>query len=232
MKLPEHIAIIMDGNGRWAKERGFSRIRGHEAGAKIVREIVQECARLHIKYLTLYAFSSENWKRPFYETTFLMKLLKKYLVKERPDLMKNNIKLTAIGRTDDLPRSAQKVLARTIEMTEHNTGLTLCLALNYGGRIEIIDAARKICRAAKEGKINPDQINETIFRQYLYAPDIPEPDMLIRTGGEMRLSNFLLWQIAYTELWVTPVLWPDFSKKLLRKAIKDFSTRHRRFGGI
>lgn len=222
----------MDGNGRWAKQRGFSRIRGHEAGAKIVREIVEECARIHIKYLTLYAFSSENWKRPFYETTFLMKLLKKYLIKERPDLMKNNIRFTAIGRIEDLPHSAQPELTKTVEITASNTGLTLCLALNYGGRREIIDAVRKICRSAKEGKINPDKINETVFRQYLYAPDIPDPDLLIRTGGEMRISNFLLWQSAYTELWVTPVLWPDFSKEFLHEAIKDFSTRQRRFGGI
>lgn len=229
---PQHIAIIMDGNGRWAKQQGLARIRGHEAGAKTVREITRECARLSIKRLTLYAFSSENWKRPRYEINYLMRLLRKYLVKECGELMKNNIRFSAIGRLDELPRATQKELDRTIELTAKNTGTTLCLALNYGGRAEIVDAVKRIVRAVTNQTINPEKIDEGTISQHLYNPSMEDPDLLIRTASEMRISNFLIWQTSYTELWVTPVLWPAFTKQDLHEAIRDYGQRKRRFGGI
>ncbi|MBI4835339.1 MAG: isoprenyl transferase [Planctomycetes bacterium] len=231
-KLPGHIAIIMDGNGRWAKKQGLSRIRGHEAGAKLVRDIVTECAQTGIKWLTLYAFSSENWKRPSYEINFLMRLLKKYLIQEWPELMKNNIRFTAIGKLEALPKFAQDELEKTEKITAVNTGMIFSLALNYGGKLEIIDAVKKICREVKERKLNLDEIDEKTFGKYLYKPEMPDPDLLIRTGGEMRISNFLLWELSYTELYITPVLWPDFNKEELHKALKDYAKRERRFGGI
>jgi undecaprenyl diphosphate synthase len=230
--LPGHIAIIMDGNGRWAKKQGLSRRKGHETGANLVRDIVTECAQIGIKWLTLYAFSSENWKRPSYEVNFLMRLLKKYLIKERPELMKNNIRFTAIGKLEVLPKFAQEELENTEKITSVNTGMIFSLALNYGGRLEIIDAVRKIGREVEAGKISPEKIDENTFRKYLYKPEMPDPDLLIRTGGEMRISNFLLWEISYTELYITPVLWPDFNKQELHKALKDYAKRERRFGGI
>lgn len=231
-RLPEHVAIIMDGNGRWAKERGLSRIKGHIEGVKSVREITQECARKHIGQLTLYAFSYENWKRPKTEVDFLMKLLKRYLVRERKEIQENNIRLTAIGRISGLPKSVQKELAFGIEESKHNTGMILCLALNYGGRAEIIDAAKRLAEDAKNANIDLDKVDEDTFRQYLYMPEMLDPDMLIRTGGEMRISNFLLWEVSYTELYVSPVYWPDFRKEQLEEALREYAKRERRFGGI
>ncbi|HHT9150093.1 MAG TPA: isoprenyl transferase [Candidatus Wujingus californicus] len=230
--IPTHIAIIMDGNGRWARQRGLIRIRGHEKGTESVREITRECAKKHIKQLTLYAFSSENWKRPKREVNLLMKLLKDYLIKERKEIEENNIKLTAIGRINELPEDVQRELAISMEESKNNTGMVLCLALNYGGRTEIVDAAKKIMRKVKEGKLRLDEITEETFREHMYMPDMQDPDLLIRTGGEMRISNFLLWEVSYAELWVTPVYWPDFRKTHLEEAIRDYANRERRFGGL
>lgn len=230
--LPNHIAIIMDGNGRWARKRGLLRVKGHEAGIESVREVTRECARKHIGQLTLYAFSAENWKRPRREINFLMKMLKKFLIEERPEIAENNIKLTAIGRTHELPEFVKDELAISIDRSRDNTGMILCLALNYGGRSEIVDAARKIAIEVREGTITPDEINETSFERRLYTSGMQDPDMLIRTGGEMRISNFLLWEVSYAELYVTPVYWPDFRKTDLETALDDFSKRERRFGGL
>jgi undecaprenyl diphosphate synthase len=225
-KIPTHIAVIMDGNGRWAKGRRLPRVFGHRAGITSVREIVKTCGDLGVKVLTLYAFSAENWARPGAEVQALMRLLQEYIVRELPDLQKNHIRLRAIGRLQGLPSGAQKRLAEAVLATERNKGLTLVLALNYGGRQEIVDACN---RAMAEGH---SQIDEKILASYLYAPDCPEPDLLIRTSGEMRLSNFLLWESAYTELYVTKTLWPDFRKPHLYEAIAEFQRRERRFGGI
>lgn len=230
--IPTHIAIIMDGNGRWARQRGLIRIRGHEKGTESVREITRECAKKHLKQLTLYAFSSENWKRPKREVNLLMKLLKAYLIKERKEIEENNIKLTAIGRINELPEDVQRELAISMEESKNNTGMVLCLALNYGGRTEIVDAAKEIMRKVKEGKLRLDEITEETFREHMYMPDMQDPDLLIRTGGEMRISNFLLWEVSYAELWVTPVYWPDFTKTHLEEAIRDYANRERRFGGL
>lgn len=230
--IPKHIAIIMDGNGRWARQRGLIRIRGHEKGTESVREITRECAKKHLKQLTLYAFSSENWKRPKREVNLLMKLLKEYLIKERKEIEENNIKLTAIGRINELPEDVQRELAISMEESKNNTGMVLCLALNYGGRTEIVDAAKEIMRKVKEGKLRLDEITEETFREHMYMPDMQDPDLLIRTGGEMRISNFLLWEVSYAELWVTPVYWPDFRKTHLEEAIRDYANRERRFGGL
>lgn len=230
--IPAHIAIIMDGNGRWARQRGLIRIRGHEKGTESVREITRECAKKHLKQLTLYAFSSENWKRPKREVNLLMKLLKEYLIKERKEIEENNIKLTAIGRINELPEDVQRELAISMEESKNNTGMVLCLALNYGGRTEIVDAAKEIMRKVKEGKLRLDEITEETFREHMYMPDMQDPDLLIRTGGEMRISNFLLWEVSYAELWVTPVYWPDFRKTHLEEAIRDYANRERRFGGL
>lgn len=230
--LPHHIAIIMDGNGRWAREHKMSRIQGHRKGAERVREITHECARLGIKRLTLYAFSQENWKRPKLEINFLMRLLKRYLVKERKEIMDNNIRFTAIGRIKELPDAVKKELAKITEISKNNKGMVLCLALNYGGRQEIIDAVKSIAEDALAGKCDIANLNEGHFSQYLYDPEMEDVDLLIRTSGEVRISNFLLWQISYAELWITPVLWPDFKKEYLHRAIIDFSKRERRFGGI
>jgi len=230
--IPSHIAIIMDGNGRWARQRGLIRIRGHEKGTESVREITRECAKKHLKQLTLYAFSSENWKRPKREVNLLMKLLKEYLIKERKEIEENNIRLTAIGRINELPEDVQRELTISMEESKNNTGMVLCLALNYGGRTEIVDAAKKIMRKVKEGKLRLDEITEETFREHMYMPDMQDPDLLIRTGGEMRISNFLLWEVSYAELWVTPVYWPDFRKTHLEEAIRDYANRERRFGGL
>lgn len=225
-KLPKHIAIVMDGNGRWAKKKNLPRIEGHKEGIKSVRSVVKACVQIGIKYLSLFAFSTENWKRPKEEVNALMELLKFYLEKELPTMKKNNISFKAIGRLNELDKEIQKKLKFTEEETKKNTGLKLILALNYSGRAEIIDAINEIL------KKNEKSINEKNFLNYLYAPDVPEPDLLIRTSGEMRISNFYLWQIAYTEIYITKVLWPDFRKKHLIKAIKSFQKRERRFGGI
>jgi undecaprenyl diphosphate synthase len=231
-KLPGHIAIIMDGNGRWARERGMPRNRGHAEGVNSVREITTECARIGIKQLTLYAFSVENWKRPQKEVDFLMRMLKRFLVKERKELMDNDIRLAAIGRTGELSQEVQRELQKSMDMTATNGGMTLCLALNYGGRAEIADAAARIAAEVRDGKLEPGEVDEDQFAKRLYTTGMPEPDLLIRTSGEMRVSNFLLWQISYAELYVTKTCWPDFRKEELLAALRDYAGRERRFGDI
>lgn len=231
-KLPRHIAIIMDGNGRWARRRSLNRIKGHIEGVKSVREITEECAQKHIGQLTLYAFSRENWSRPRIEVELLMRLLKRYLIKERPTILKNNIRFTVIGRIEGLPEDVQREININIEESQYNTGMVLCLALNYGGRTEIVDAAKRLATEVKDGKLSPEEIDEKVFKNYLYTSEMTDPDLLIRTAGEMRVSNFLLWEISYTELWVTPVCWPDFRKEHLEEALRDYAKRERRYGGL
>jgi len=231
-KLPNHIAIIMDGNGRWARRRGFMRVRGHEEGVNSVREITTECARKHIGQLTLYAFSNENWKRSKTEVNFLMRMLKKFLIAERKTIKDNDIILKTIGRTEALPDNVKKELSISIKESKNNKGMILCLALNYGGRTEIIDATKKLAADVKKGVRKLKDIDDDVFKEYLYTADMSDPDLLIRTGGEMRVSNFLLWEVSYTELWFTSVYWPEFKKKHLEEALKDYSKRERRFGGL
>jgi undecaprenyl diphosphate synthase len=231
-KIPSHIAIIMDGNGRWASEQGLRRVLGHETGAENVREITRECARLGVGRLTLYAFSAENWKRPQIEVDGLMSLLRQYLVQERREIMDNGIRFTAIGRLQELPEEVRRELAETEAMSAGNKGMVLCLALAYGGRLEIVDAVRRLAQDVLEGLCAPDGIDERAIADRLYDPSAPDPDLLIRTGGDFRVSNFLLWQISYTELWVTQVRWPEFHKEHLHQAILDYAHRDRRFGGI
>jgi len=231
-KRPRHIAAIMDGNGRWAQRRGLPRIEGHRRGVEAVRRTVRECARLGIEQLTLFCFSSENWKRPSEELQFLMQLLEHYMMEERPKLLENNIRLSVIGRREGLPLGAVKAIQETIRMTCQNTGLHLCLAINYGARQELTDAVRQIAQLVQAGRISPESIDEQTINQYLYTAGMPEPDLLIRTAGEMRLSNFMLWQCSYAELWVTDHCWPDFDEELLRQAIRDYAARRRRFGGL
>jgi undecaprenyl diphosphate synthase len=231
-KLPRHIAIIMDGNGRWAKNKALSRISGHLKGVHAVREVVTACRELGIKVLTLYAFSIENWKRPAEEVNALMGLLKEYLQKECEEMLQNNIRLNAIGRLSDLPPDVQATLQETIKQTEHCDGMILNLALSYGGRSEILHAVQGIVSDMKKDKIKPEEITVQRFSQYLWTHGLPDPDLLIRTSGEFRISNFLLWQIAYTELYVTDTLWPDFDRRELSKAIADYQSRERRFGLI
>ena len=222
----------MDGNGRWAKRRGLSRIRGHVRGVDSIREITTACAKRHIEQLTLYAFSKENWSRPRYEVEILMRLLKRYLIRERPTILDNNIRFTAIGQIEGLPKDVQKEIAINKEESKSNTGMVLCLALNYGGRAEIVDAARGIVADALDGKVSLSDIDEGVFKRHMYTSNMSDPDLLIRTGGDMRVSNFLLWEISYAELWVTPVCWPDFRKENLEEAIRDYSARERRYGGL
>jgi undecaprenyl diphosphate synthase len=229
-KLPHHIAIIMDGNGRWAKKKRLNRISGHMKGVDAVREVVTTCRELGIRVLTLYAFSKENWNRPKDEVTALMGLLKEYLLKETGEMIENNIRLRVIGRTKDLPLDVQDTLRETLKKTEQCDGMILSLALSYGGRSEILHAVRGILSDFKKGMIQPEEITLQRFSQYLWTWGIPDPDLLIRTSGEFRISNFLLWQIAYAELYVTETLWPDFDKKELLKAIADYQSRERRFG--
>lgn len=231
-KVPRHVAIIMDGNGRWARERGLPRIFGHRAGIESVREIVRACGEVGIEALTLYVFSVENWERPREEVRGLMGMLRELLRKEVRELDKNHVRLMSIGRRDLLPKVVQEELDRAIKALKKNTGLVLNLALSYGGRAEIVEAARRIGEEAKEGKLDPAKLDEKTFAKHLYAPDLPDPDLLIRTAGEMRVSNFLLWQIAYAELYVTDVLWPDFRRPNLLKAIEDYQKRERRFGRV
>lgn len=228
--LPKHIAIIMDGNGRWAKKRGLPRTMGHRAGIKAVRRVVEACVELKIPVLTLYAFSVENWRRPKMEINTLMHLLSEFLEKEIDEMNEHHIRFTAIGRLEGLPDFVQERLKRTIRATSQNKGLVLNLALNYGGRSEIVDATRKIASQVKEGSLSPDDIDEESFSKFLYTHALPDPDLLIRTSGEMRVSNFLLWQISYCEIVVTKKLWPDFVKEDLEKAIEEFQNRERRFG--
>lgn len=231
-RLPVHIAVIMDGNGRWAKKRNLPRTAGHEAGVEAVREVVRAASELGIKYLTLYTFSVENWKRPREEVTALMRLLTRTTRREIDELNRNNVRLMTTGRINGLSFSRRQVLAFAADKTKHNTGLILNLALNYGGRTEIIDAVREISTAVKNGEIAAGEIDEVLFSKYLYTAGLPDPDLLVRTSGEMRISNFLLWQTSYTELYVTDVLWPDFGRKELVEAIIDYQKRERRFGKV
>ncbi len=231
-RIPYHIAIIMDGNGQWAKRRGLPRLAGHRAGAQAVTRIVKAATQLQIKILTLYAFSTENWKRPKKEIDILMKLLGQFLKKEFDNLNKNNIRLTAIGRLQDLPEYIQKNLYKTMDLTRNNSGLILNLALSYGGRAEIIDATKKLISKFSEDLYKLDEITESLFSEYLYTSEFPDPDLVIRTSGKMRISNFLLWQISYSEIYVTQRLWPDFRKKDLELAVKDYARRERRFGDL
>jgi len=230
--LPGHIAVIMDGNGRWATKRGLPRALGHRAGVESLREVVNICSSLGIGYLTVYAFSTENWKRPKEEVNILMDLLVEYLNKEIAELHSKNVRVRAIGRISELPVKAVEALADAEKLTVNNTGLTLNLALNYGGRTEITEAVKKIVEKAINGEINPAQVNEDLIASCLYTGDMPDPDLLIRPSGELRISNFLLWQVAYAEFWYCPVLWPDFRKVHLLEAVVDYQTRQRRFGGI
>ncbi|CAN5265278.1 isoprenyl transferase [soil metagenome] len=229
-KLPVHIAIIMDGNGRWAKEKNHDRLFGHFHGVESVRNIVEGCAELGINYLTLYAFSTENWDRPIDEVTGLMELLVQTIKKEVPTLNKNNIRLHVIGNTAMLPEFAQKELEEAMMETSHNTGLNLVMALSYSSRWEIADAVKTIAEKVKSGILDPQSIDETLFRDHLCTAAMPDPELMIRTGGEFRISNFLLYQSAYTELYFSEVLWPDFRKEDLYRAILDFQQRERRFG--
>jgi undecaprenyl diphosphate synthase len=230
--LPAHIAIIMDGNGRWARKRGLPRVAGHRAGISAVREVVEGSAELGIPVLTLYAFSVENWKRPYYEVSTLMQLLKEYLNKELENIHKNNIRFRTIGRTEELDSSVRAELEKGIERTSANTGMIFNVALNYGGRAEIVDAVNRLLRNGGRELAGNGGISEKDFAQYLYTAGQPDPDLLIRTSGELRISNFLLWQIAYAEIWVTETLWPDFDKKHLYEAIIAFQKRERRYGGL
>ena len=229
-KLPEHLAIIMDGNGRWAKQKGMLRVIGHENGTKSVRQVVEASAELGINYLTLYAFSTENWNRPKMEVQTLMKLLVKSLKKEIKTLQDNNIKLTAIGHLTDLPKKAYEELLYVIDQTKNNTNMTLSLALSYGSREEIVNVLKDISSKVKNNIISVDNIDESIINEHLYTQNLPDVDLLIRTSGEQRISNFLLWQIAYAELYFTDILWPDFTKENLYEAILDYQNRERRFG--
>ncbi len=229
-QLPEHVAIIMDGNGRWAKRKGLNRIRGHQRGADTVREIVTFSREIGIRWLTLYAFSEENWKRPALEVQALMKLLNRFLKNELKEMQENGIRLKTIGRTARLPKSTRQILLDTIEKTSSNSDMTLTLALSYGGRQEILDAILKIVSQIQENKISASDITEKLVSNSLYTSWMPDPDLLIRTSGEYRISNFLLWQISYSEIYVTPTLWPDFGKNEYVKALKDYQMRDRRFG--
>jgi len=230
--LPRHVAVIMDGNGRWAKQRHLPRIEGHRAGADSARTIIRTAGELGIKYLTLYAFSVENWNRPKDEVDALMKYLVHYLKTETPELNKSNVRLQVIGQIYRLPELVQEHLRKSIATLSRNNGLTLIMALSYGGRTEIVEAVRNIASKVKAGELDPADITEQVFAQNLYTRNLPDPDLLIRTSGEMRVSNFLLWQISYAELVVTQTLWPDFRKAQFCDALEEYARRHRRFGGL
>lgn len=229
---PQHVAVIMDGNGRWARQRHLPRVEGHRQGAESARVIIRAAGELGIKYLTLYAFSAENWNRPKDEVDALMKYLVQYLKSETSELNKSNVRLEAIGQIHRLPENAQEQLRKSISTLSKNNGLTLIMALSYGGRTEIVDAVRNIAGKVKAGELDPADITEKVFAQHLYTRNWPDPDVLIRTSGEMRISNFLLWQISYTELVVTQTLWPDFRKPQFYAALEEYNRRHRRFGGL
>lgn len=231
-RLPRHVAIIMDGNGRWARSMHRPRIEGHRSGIKSVKEIVRICRRLEIPYLTLYAFSAENWKRPGAEINALMILLCNFLKREIREMQDNNIRLEAIGRLSDLPATVQRTLEKARKTTTDGAKMQLTLALSYGGRLEIVDAVKKIAHEVQDDKISIDDITPDLFSQHLHTANTPDPDLLIRTSGEMRVSNFLLWQIAYSEIWITPVLWPDFKRDSLFEALREYQHRQRRFGGV
>jgi undecaprenyl diphosphate synthase len=231
-RLPRHIAFIMDGNGRWARQRGLPRIEGHRKGATSVRRVTDECARLGIGQATLYCLSSENWKRPPEELDFLLHLLERYLVEERPNIMARNTRVTWIGRREGLPAGAVRELDETVRLSAANTGLCVCLAINYGGRAEVVDAVRRIAAEVRQGTLDPAAITEETVAARLYTAGMPDPDLLIRTAGEHRVSNFLLWQISYAEIWVTDVCWPDFDEAQLHAALRSYAARDRRFGGL
>jgi undecaprenyl diphosphate synthase len=230
--VPAHVAVIMDGNGRWATSRGLPRVAGHHEGVKAAREIVRAADSVGLRYLTLYAFSTENWSRPAQEVTLLMSLLERAIVNELPELMERNVRLRVIGRAEGVPPPVARGIGRVVQTTAQNTGLQLFMAFNYGGRDELLDAVRSLARRVAAGELAPDEITEGHVSRELYTKDVPDPDLLIRTSGEMRVSNFLLWQIAYTELWITPTLWPDFGAADLYRAVADFQGRTRRFGGV
>jgi len=230
--LPRHVAVIMDGNGRWAKARHLPRVEGHRRGADSVREIIRTAGDVGIKYLTLYAFSAENWNRPKDEVDTLMKYLVHYLKSETKDLNKNNVRLEVIGQIHRLPDNVQEQIAKSIGALAKNNGLTLILALSYGSRIEIVEGVRQIAQKVKNGKLDPADITEKVVSDHLWTRNVPDPDLLIRTSGEMRVSNFLLWQISYAELLITPTLWPDFRKAQFFAALEEYAKRNRRFGGI
>jgi undecaprenyl diphosphate synthase len=231
-RLPRHVAVIMDGNGRWARQRGLERIEGHRRGVQSVRAAIEEACRLGIEQLTLYCLSTDNWKRPQAELDFLMILLQQYLLAERAEIMKENIRFTTIGRRQGLPADVLREMDENIRLSSANTGTTLCLAINYSGRSEIADAVQSLARQVKAGGLEPDDIDETTLNDALFTANMPDPDLLIRTAGEMRVSNFLLWQISYAELWVTPKFWPDFDATTFQEALRDFGQRQRRFGGL
>lgn len=230
MSSPQHVAIIMDGNGRWARLHGLPRAKGHEAGGQAVERVVDYCLKHEIPQLTLYAFSAENWGRPKVEVAYLMDMLYRFLKRQLPSLMEKQVRISAIGELDQLPKRCRELLRVSAEQTAGNSSLHLTLALSYGGRQEITAAARRLAALVQRGELAPDEITPELFASQLYTAGVPDPDLLIRTSGELRLSNFLLWQLSYTELWVTPVLWPDFSDADFDAAIADYETRHRRYG--
>ena len=231
-RLARHIAIIMDGNGRWAQKRGLPRIEGHRRGVHSVRAVVEECSRLGLDQLTLYCFSSENWKRPKLELNLLMKLLRHYLVEERARIVEQRIRFKVIGKIEELDPLIQKEIALTEEVSEENDGMTLCLAVNYGSRMEITQAMQQIATKVKEGQLLPEEISEKTIADHLMTSGMPDPDLVIRTANEMRISNYLLWQISYSELWITDCFWPDFREAQLYEALRNFASRDRRFGGL
>ncbi len=231
-KLPSHVAIIMDGNGRWAKKRLLNRIKGHQKGAETVRAIVRSCRKIGISNLTLYAFSTENWQRPKSEILALMTLLKNYIKSEEKELMEKNIRLSSIGQIERLPIDVQQILHKTMTLTKQNDSMLLNLALSYGARDEILKMVKEIAKKAKNGKIELDAITSELISEHLYTKEMPDPDLLIRTSGEMRISNFLLWQIAYTEIYVTDTLWPDFGEEEFTQILMDYQNRERRFGRV
>lgn len=231
-RWPRHIAVIMDGNGRWAQRQDLPRIEGHRRGVASVRRTVEECARLGIEQLTLYCLSSENWKRPQTELDFLMHLLEQYMIEERSTIMEQDIIVRIIGQRDGIPDRVLQEIDKTIEMSSANSGTRLCLAINYGGRAEMVDAVQRIAREVRGGTLDPEDIDEQSLSDHLYTAGMPDPDLLIRTAGELRISNFLLWQISYAELWVTELCWPEFQVGDLHAAIEGFASRDRRFGGL
>lgn len=231
-QLPAHVAIIMDGNGRWAKKRMLNRVMGHERGSDTVRTVVRTCRELGIRYLTLYAFSTENWQRPKTEIEALMTLLKRFLKSEKSEMLENDIRLRVIGQVKRLPAGVRRLLEETMAATQDNCTMDLILALSYGGRTEIVDMVQAVADKVRQGQIDPQAINDAMIADHLYTREIPDPDILIRTSGEMRISNFLLWQIAYAEIFITPTLWPDFSKEEFLQILKDFQGRERRYGKI
>lgn len=231
-RLPQHVAIIMDGNGRWAERRHLPRVAGHRVGVKRAREVIETCVRLKVPCLTLYAFSLENWRRPQAEVSFLMRLLREYLKREMPNIHKNNIRFRVIGRSSDLPEAVQMDIREAMALTAHNTGMQLVVALNYGGRAELVDAFNSLLDLARDNGLAAFHADEQSISERLYTAGLPDPDLLIRTSGEMRVSNFLLWQIAYAEIYVTETLWPDFSRQKLVEALVDFEKRERRYGGL